>query len=68
MVADSACTATALFTGVKTNKDTVGVDASVKKKDCAGSLSPEARLSSLAADALNMGKSAGRYRVLPQKT
>ncbi|KAL0829063.1 hypothetical protein ABMA28_003927 [Loxostege sticticalis] len=59
MVPDSACTASALFTGVKINKDTVGVDASVKRKDCARSLNPETRLKSLAAEALSAGKAAG---------
>ncbi|XP_063828779.1 alkaline phosphatase isoform X2 [Ostrinia nubilalis] len=59
MVPDSACTATALFSGVKINKDTVGVDASVMKQDCARSLLPEARLTSLAAAALADGKAAG---------
>ncbi|CAD0197609.1 unnamed protein product [Chrysodeixis includens] len=59
MVPDSACTATAMFCGVKTNQDTIGVDASVKKNDCEGSLTPEGRLQSLAALALKAGKSAG---------
>lgn len=61
MVPDSACTASALFTGVKINKDTVGVDASVKRKDCARSLNPETRLKSLAAEALSAGKAAGEF-------
>ncbi|RVE46598.1 hypothetical protein evm_008731 [Chilo suppressalis] len=59
MVPDSACSATALFSGVKTNKDTIGVDASVKRGDCAASLLPEARLESLASQALKAGKSSG---------
>ncbi|KAM3958782.1 alkaline phosphatase [Aphomia sociella] len=59
MVPDSACTATALLCGVKVNKDTVGVDASVKLKDCLRSLDPETRLKSLAAIALEAGKNAG---------
>lgn len=63
MVPDSSCTATALLCGSKTNQEVVGVDASVKLRDCAGSLKPEARLKSLAADALNAGKSAGTPRI-----
>lgn len=63
MVPDSACTATALFCGIKSNKDTVGVDASVEPYDCDASLRPEARPQSLAALALNAGKSAGKYCV-----
>ncbi|CAB3227872.1 unnamed protein product [Arctia plantaginis] len=59
MVPDSACTATAMFCGIKSNKDTVGVDASVKPFDCNASLKTEARPQSLAAVALNAGKSAG---------
>ncbi|XP_013192280.1 alkaline phosphatase [Amyelois transitella] len=59
MVPDSACTATAMFCGVKVNKDTVGVDASVQRKDCERSLQPEARLNCLAGIALQAGKSAG---------
>ncbi|XP_052748934.1 alkaline phosphatase isoform X2 [Galleria mellonella] len=59
MVPDSACTATALLCGIKANKDTVGVDARVKRKDCLSSLEPDARLKSLAAMALETGKSAG---------
>ncbi|XP_059045152.1 alkaline phosphatase, tissue-nonspecific isozyme-like isoform X2 [Achroia grisella] len=59
MVPDSACTATALLCGMKVNSDTVGVDASVKRKDCLRSLEPEVRLKSIAAIALESGKSAG---------
>ncbi|XP_053608237.1 alkaline phosphatase-like isoform X2 [Plodia interpunctella] len=59
MVSDSACTATAMFCGVKVNKDTVGVDATVRRKDCESSLKPEVRLTSLAALALKARKSAG---------
>ncbi|KAH9645138.1 hypothetical protein HF086_005683 [Spodoptera exigua] len=59
MVPDSACTATAMFSGVKVNQDTVGVDASVPHRDCEASLQSEARLKSLAALALEAHKSAG---------
>ncbi|KAJ0176286.1 hypothetical protein K1T71_008460 [Dendrolimus kikuchii] len=59
MVPDSACSATALFCGVKANQETVGLDATVKHKDCPASLRPESRLNSLAALALKAGKSAG---------
>lgn len=60
MVPDSTCTATALFCGVKANQETAGVDASVRHRDCEASLQPEARLKSLAALALEAGKSAGK--------
>ncbi|XP_075976859.1 alkaline phosphatase 12 [Anticarsia gemmatalis] len=59
MVPDSACSATALFSGIKTNKDTMGVDATVQRYDCEASLKPEARPVSLASLALKAGKSAG---------
>ncbi|XP_039756950.1 alkaline phosphatase-like isoform X1 [Pararge aegeria] len=59
MVPDSASTATALLCGVKVNQYTVGVDSTVKHKDCAASLNPKAHLDSLAALALKAGKSAG---------
>ncbi|XP_049875109.1 alkaline phosphatase [Pectinophora gossypiella] len=59
MVPDSASTATAMFTGVKVNQETIGVDATVQKTDCEASLRPEARLKSLAGFALEAGKSAG---------
>lgn len=60
MVPDSACTATALFCGIKNNKDTMAVDATVQRRDCIASLNPEARVLSLAALALKAGKSAGK--------
>lgn len=59
MVPDSACTATALLCGVKTNQETVGVDATVKLRNCQSSLMPSARLSSLAALALKAEKNTG---------
>ncbi|XP_035437421.2 alkaline phosphatase isoform X2 [Spodoptera frugiperda] len=59
MVPDSACTATAMFSGVKVNQDTVGVDATVQHRDCEASLQTETRLQSLAALALDANKSAG---------
>ncbi|KAL0829060.1 hypothetical protein ABMA28_003926 [Loxostege sticticalis] len=59
MVPDSSSTVTALFNGVKTNQNTVAVDATVQRRDCARSLKEEARLPSLATHALNAGKAAG---------
>ncbi|XP_061717662.1 alkaline phosphatase isoform X1 [Cydia pomonella] len=59
MVPDSASTATAMFTGTKVNQRTIGVDATVAADDCPKSLDPEAQLKSLAAVALEAGKSAG---------
>ncbi|XP_065157100.1 alkaline phosphatase-like [Atheta coriaria] len=46
LVPDSMATATALFTGVKTNQRTGGVDATVQQNDCPRSLLPETRLES----------------------
>lgn len=60
MVPDSASTATALFTGVKVNQETIGVDASVNKENCTRSLLPEVRLKSLAVLAHEAGKSSGK--------
>lgn len=59
MVPDSASTATALFTGVKVNQETIGVDATVKKDHCNRSLVNDARLPSLAVLASEVGKSSG---------
>ncbi|XP_013162139.1 PREDICTED: alkaline phosphatase isoform X2 [Papilio xuthus] len=59
MVPDSACSATALFSGIKANLGTLGVDATVPQYDCEASLNKEAWLDSLAAYALKAGKSSG---------
>ncbi|XP_037302148.1 alkaline phosphatase, tissue-nonspecific isozyme-like isoform X1 [Manduca sexta] len=59
MVPDSASSGTALFSGVKVNQETVGVDATVERGDCAASLKPAARLDSLAAQFLKAGRRAG---------
>ena len=58
-VPDSACTATALFSGVKGNYETVGVDANVKFRDCAASLRESYRVSSILAWAQRAGKATG---------
>ncbi|XP_071445254.1 alkaline phosphatase-like [Hetaerina americana] len=58
-VPDSASTATALFCGVKTNFETVGVDESVHLGECEASLNPEAQLPSILKWALDSGKDAG---------
>lgn len=57
--ADSACSATAYLTGVKANYMTIGVTADVKLNDCAASLLPHNRLTSLLAWAQNKGKRTG---------
>ncbi|CAH2041700.1 unnamed protein product, partial [Iphiclides podalirius] len=59
MVPDSACSATALFSGVKSNLGTLGLDATVQQNDCQASLKQDTRLKSLAALALEAGKSSG---------
>ncbi|KAJ3654346.1 hypothetical protein Zmor_013539 [Zophobas morio] len=59
LVPDSASTATALFSGIKTNYKTSGVDSSVKLNDCEASLKPEARIDGLIKWAQDAGKSTG---------
>ncbi|KAG8240334.1 hypothetical protein J437_LFUL000809 [Ladona fulva] len=58
-VPDSACTATALFCGAKTNYETVGVDESVLLGDCDTSLNQTTHLSSIMKWALDAGKDTG---------
>uniref|UniRef100_A0A0C9S0U6 Alkaline phosphatase n=1 Tax=Fopius arisanus TaxID=64838 RepID=A0A0C9S0U6_9HYME len=58
-VPDSASTATALFTGVKTNYQVVGVDSNVKLNDCEASLNDDYRLTSIIDWAQNAGKATG---------
>lgn len=54
---DSACTATALLTGAKSNAGTVGVTASVAKDSCF--VDAQDRLSSIAKWAMDAGRVAG---------
>ncbi|XP_014286122.1 alkaline phosphatase [Halyomorpha halys] len=58
-VPDSASTATAMFTGVKVNYRMIGVDSSVKERDCEASLMAEKRLTSIATLAQQAGKATG---------
>ncbi|XP_063234129.1 alkaline phosphatase-like [Bacillus rossius redtenbacheri] len=58
-VPDSASTATALFSGVKGNYKTGGVDQSVQMDDCEASLRPEARLKNMLHWAIEAGKDTG---------
>ncbi|XP_068913388.1 alkaline phosphatase-like isoform X2 [Tenebrio molitor] len=58
-VPDSSSTATALFSGVKANYKTSGVDSSVKLDDCDASLRPEVRLEGLMRWAQESGRSTG---------
>lgn len=60
-VPDSASTATALFTGVKTNYETAGVTGSVKLNDCEASLKEEVKLKSLISHAIDAEMSTGSY-------
>lgn len=46
-VADSACTATAYLTGVKTDTDTIGLDANVEFKNCDTQNNPAFQLESV---------------------
>ncbi|XP_063234131.1 alkaline phosphatase-like [Bacillus rossius redtenbacheri] len=58
-VPDSPSSATALFSGVKSNYRTGGVDQSVKMDDCEASLRPEARLKNMLHWAIEAGKDTG---------
>ncbi|XP_014603331.1 PREDICTED: alkaline phosphatase [Polistes canadensis] len=58
-VPDSASTATALFGGVKTNYEVVGVDVNVKLGDCEASLNTSYHVESIIALAQASGKATG---------
>ncbi|XP_012218324.2 alkaline phosphatase [Linepithema humile] len=58
-VPDSASTATALFGGVKTNYEVVGVDANVELGDCEASLNENYHVDSFIAWAQAAGKATG---------
>uniref|UniRef100_A0A1B0CTQ5 Alkaline phosphatase n=2 Tax=Lutzomyia longipalpis TaxID=7200 RepID=A0A1B0CTQ5_LUTLO len=58
-VADSSCTGTAYWTGVKTNYMTMGVNAQVPLGDCEAALDPSTHTESIAKWAMDAGKSAG---------
>ncbi|XP_011148617.1 alkaline phosphatase isoform X1 [Harpegnathos saltator] len=58
-VPDSASTATALFGGVKTNYEVVGVDAHVQLGDCEASLNADYHVDSFIAWAQAAGKATG---------
>ncbi|KAL5244728.1 hypothetical protein ACI65C_012138 [Semiaphis heraclei] len=58
-VADSACTATAYLSGVKSNFETIGISASVKLDDCPGSVAPGNRTDSIADWSMAAGKAVG---------
>lgn len=59
-VPDSASTATALFGGVKTNYEVVGVDANVQLGDCEASLNVNFHVDSFIAWAQAANKATGR--------
>lgn len=48
-MADSACTATAYLTGVKTDIDTIGIDSNVQYKNCSTQNVPEWHVESIMA-------------------
>jgi len=58
-VPDSACTATAYLSGVKTNYEMIGLSASVKLNDCPGSVAPGNQTQSLADWSMAKGKAVG---------
>jgi len=61
-VPDSASTATALFGGVKTNYEVIGVDANVQLGDCEASLNANYHVDSFITWAQAVGKATGRTR------
>ena len=58
-VADSACTATAYLSGVKTNDGMTGINAKVKRYDCEGHNDESAHTPSIAHWAQQAGKATG---------
>ncbi|XP_046657864.1 alkaline phosphatase-like isoform X1 [Daphnia pulicaria] len=58
-VADSACTATAYLTGVKTDTDTIGIDANVEFNNCTTQLDPAFHVDSVMAWAQAANKATG---------
>lgn len=58
-VPDSASTATAIFGGVKTNYEVVGVDANVRLGDCEASLKKKYHVNSIISLAQAAGKATG---------
>ncbi|KAG8264605.1 hypothetical protein J6590_008543 [Homalodisca vitripennis] len=58
-VPDSSSAANALFSGVKTNYETVGVDAGVPFNDCQKSLEQQRRLKNIITWAQAAGKDTG---------
>lgn len=68
-VPDSASTATALFGGVKTNYEVVGVDGNVPLGDCPASLDTDHHVDSIVSWAQAVGKDTGErcvYWLLPR--
>ena len=57
---DSASTATALFGGVKTNYEVIGVDMNVPLADCEASLNTNYHVKSIISWAQAVGKSTGK--------
>ncbi|XP_065365982.1 alkaline phosphatase [Calliphora vicina] len=57
--ADSACSATAYLTGVKTNLRLIGVNAKVDYLNCSASIDPKNHVESIALWAQQAGKSTG---------
>lgn len=60
-VPDSASTATALFSGVKTNYNVVGLDKNVPLANCNASLNPEHQVESVISSAQAAGKYTGSF-------
>ncbi|XP_065568129.1 alkaline phosphatase-like [Artemia franciscana] len=58
-VADSACSATAFLCGVKTDIDTIGIDANVIENNCSTQNQPENHVDSIMKWAQDVGKATG---------
>lgn len=63
-VPDSASTATALFGGVKTNYEVVGVDANVQLGNCEASLNENYHVDSFITWGQAAGKATGRVSLI----
>lgn len=55
-VGDSGACATAIMAGVKSNFETVGVSGKIKLNDCAATIEPDAKVSTIVDWAQQFGK------------
>lgn len=62
VVPDSACTATAIFTGEKNRMGVIGLKDNVRNGDCAGQQNQNNHLNSIFKYAQDMGKMFSRFK------